>query len=536
MITFGGGNGVLAVDQCAQFGLDTPSLSAACVERLRPLLISVATAANPVDLTPTTASRPESLALLPQALDAVAAEPGIDTVLVIAGSMAARGAEIATVMEGFASRARKPVCVSWPSPPLGIPERLAAAGVYSFLDPVRGVQAIARLAAQGEAAARRPPRPQEAGAGRPPFDWGAHVPDRPGRLVVPEDRCHRILAAAGLPVAAARLAQDTAAAVAAAEALGFPVVLKGISPSVTHRAAAGLLAVDLRTGPDVAAAHQRLEARAREIGVTLDGVYVQTLHRGGTELLLAAFRDPMFGVMVSCGSGGGLTELIDDVVTERAPVDRQMAASMLDRLRIRRFARDDRGPLPAEPVAAFLARFSELALTAPWRRFVFEVNPVKWTRDAVVAVDGLLIIEEADRVARRGEPGRRSRRIAVAGPGDRRRVDASSPTIAREEPMRGRIDDTPDAAKRGTAPPEGRRSGAHRLDHGTAGAGPDLLPAVRLRPAGFHLDPGGGGQHHGDRARADARRAPGDRQCLVRPRSAGSKPSFRTGATCCPAS
>jgi hypothetical protein len=198
-----------------------------------------------------------------------------------------------------------------------------------------------------------------------------------------------------LPVAAARLVQDAPAAVAAAEALGFPVVLKGISPSVTHRAAAGLLAVDLRTPPEVTAASHRLEARAREIGAALDGLYVQKMHRGGTELLLAAFRDPMYGVMVSCGSGGGLTELIDDVVTERAPIDRQLAASMLDRLRIRRFARDDRGPLRAEPVAAFLARFSELALTAPWRRFVFEVNPVKWTRDAVVAVDGLLVIEES---------------------------------------------------------------------------------------------------------------------------------------------
>ena len=393
VVTFGGGNGVLAVDQCAQFGLGTPALSAACVERLRPLLISVATAANPLDLTPTTAFRAESLALLPQALDAVAAEPEIHTILVIAGSLAAKGAEISAVMEGFASRAQKPVCVSWPSPPLGIPERLAAAGIYSFLDPVRGVQAIARLAAQGEAAARRPPRSRETGAGLTAFDWRAHVPDPPGHLVVPEDRCHRILEAAGLSVAAARLVQDAPAAVAAAEALGFPVVLKGISPSVTHRAAAGLLAVDLRTATEVTAAWRRLEARAREIGAALDGVYVQKMHRGGTELLLAAFRDPMFGVMVSCGSGGGLTELIDDVVTERAPVDHRLAASMLDRLRIRRYARDDRGPLPAEPVAAFLARFSELALTAPWRRFVFEVNPVKWTRDAVVAVDGLLIID-----------------------------------------------------------------------------------------------------------------------------------------------
>jgi acetyltransferase len=393
VVTFGGGNGVLAADQCAQFGLATPSLSAACLDRLRPLLISVATAANPLDLTPTTAFRAESLALLPSALDAVAAEPDIHTILFIAGSLAARGAEISDVIAGFAGRSTKPVCVSWPSPPIGIPQRLAAQGIYAFLDPARGVQAIARLAAQGVAAAR----PSRAGGprvdGLTVFDWRAHVPERPGHLVVSEDRCHRILAAAGLPVAAARLVQDDAGARVAAEALGFPVVLKGISTSVTHRAAAGLVAVDLRSRAEVEGACRGLQARAREIGAALAGIYVQKMHKGGTELLLAAFRDPMFGVMVSCGSGGGLTELIDDVVTERAPVDPRLGAAMLDRLRIRRYAVDVKGPLDAGPAAAFLARFSELAVTAPWPRFVFEVNPLKWTRDAVVAVDGLLIID-----------------------------------------------------------------------------------------------------------------------------------------------
>jgi acyl-CoA synthetase (NDP forming) len=294
-------------------------------------------------------------------------------------------------MEGFATRATKPVSVSWPSPPLGIPERLAARGIYSFLDPVRGVQAIARLAS-GAVASSRPPRP--AAAGLPAFDWAAHVPAGIGRRVIPEDRCHQILAAAGLPVAAGRLVRDEAAAVEAAETLGFPVVLKGISPSVTHRASAGLLAVDLRTAGEVVAACRRLQARAREIPVELDGVYVQRMHRGGVELLLAAFRDPMFGVMVSCGSGGGLTELIDDVVTERAPVDSWLAADMLDRLRIRRYAADLQGPLDAQAAAAYVARFSELASTAPWSRFVFEVNPLKWTREAVVAVDGLLILDQ----------------------------------------------------------------------------------------------------------------------------------------------
>jgi acyl-CoA synthetase (NDP forming) len=389
VVTFGGGNGVLAADQCAAVGLATPALDAACLERLRPLLVSVATAANPLDLTPTTAFRAESLALLPKVLDEVAAEPEIHSLLFIVGSLAARGAEISDVIADFASRSAKPVCVSWPSPPRGIPEGLAAREIYSFLDPARGVRALARLALTGLGA----PRPGRGFVGLAAFDWAAHVPAGAGPRVVPEDRCHRLLAAAGLPVAAGRLAGDPADVVATAQALGFPVVLKGISPRVTHRAAAGLLAVDVRDPEEAAAACRRLQERARQLGITLDGVYVQTMHRGGTELLLAAFRDPMFGVMVSCGSGGGLTELIDDVVTARAPLDPARAASLLARLRIRRFAVDSDGPLPVEPVADVLARFSELASTAPWARFVLEVNPLKWMRAGAVAVDGLLIIE-----------------------------------------------------------------------------------------------------------------------------------------------
>ena len=70
--------------------------------------------------------------------------------------------------------------------------------------------------------------------------------------------------------------------------------------------------------------------------------------------------------MVSCGSGGVLTELIDDVVTERAPVGAELAAHMLERLRMRRHATDSEGLLPTDPAARFIARFAELALTAPW--------------------------------------------------------------------------------------------------------------------------------------------------------------------------
>jgi succinyl-CoA synthetase beta subunit len=212
--------------------------------------------------------------------------------------------------------------------------------------------------------------------------------------VVSEDRCHALLRKAGLAVAPGELAADEASALRIAHRIGLPVVMKGIAAQVTHRAAAGLLAVDLRTEQDVVEAFRRLQARAGTLGVALDGVYVQKLMRGGVELLVSVFRDEMFGTLVSVGCGGGMTEFIDDVVTERAPVDQAVAAAIIGRLRLYRHARDEQGPLDPAAAASFVANFSQLGAGAPWSRFTFEVNPIKWSRAGAVAVDGLLIVEE----------------------------------------------------------------------------------------------------------------------------------------------
>ena len=68
---------------------------------------------------------------------------------------------------------------------------------------------------------------------------------------------------------------------------------------------------------------------------------------------------------------------------------------MIESLRIRPHARDTQGPLPVDAAADFVARTSELAAGAPWSSFVLEVNPIVWSRAQVVAVDGLLIVEQA---------------------------------------------------------------------------------------------------------------------------------------------
>lgn len=389
IVTFGGGNGVLAADQCATHGLTSPLLDAERTASLQSLLVSVASAANPMDLTPSTAFRAESLAKLPEAMDVLASQPDIQSLVLIVGGLAVREKEISAVFTDFWRRCSKAVSVAWPAPPIGTLERFAEQGIATFDEPDRALRALGRLATFGAAQAR-PVRPLDLAPRA--FDWAAAVPD--GATVISEDRCHAILRQAGLPVAPGALATDDAAALRIAREIGLPVVMKGIAAQVTHRAAAGLLAVDLRTEAEVTAAFNRLQARAETIGIVLDGVYVQKLARGGVELLVSVFRDPLFGTLVSVGSGGGMTELIDDVVTERAPVDEAVAASMIGRLRLHAHAKDEQGPLDPAPAASFVALLSQLGAGAPWSQFTFEVNPIKWSRAGAVAVDGLLIVEQ----------------------------------------------------------------------------------------------------------------------------------------------
>ncbi len=387
--TFGGGNGVIAADQCTQYGLQTPPISDATVGRLKPLLPSVATAANPIDLTPTTAFRDEYLSQLPKALTVVAEDPAIDVVLLIVGTLASRANEIVAVIDEFARNSPKPVCIAWPFPPEGLVANLAGRNIHAFDEVADSVRALSRLATLG----RRPRASRRRqGAG---FDWQPYAAEAASSRVISEHRCHAIMQAAGVPVAAGKLVADADAAVAAAKEVGFPVALKGISDAVTHRAAAGLVVLGAQNADDVRDAANTLLDRAEAHSVTLDGIYVQKMESGSVELLVAATRDPLFGTMVSCGAGGGLTEIIDDIVIRRAPVDEASAAEMLEGLRLRRYAKDAEGKLPATEAARFIARFSELAASAPWKRFVFEANPVKWRRDGAIAVDGLIVIEES---------------------------------------------------------------------------------------------------------------------------------------------
>lgn len=393
VITFGGGNGVLSADQCDRRGLAVPPLTEATRTALQGMVPPIASVRNPVDLTPQAYSDARWLPHLPQALDIIAADPQIDTVLFQLGPMARDEDMMAGIVIDFRRRSEKAVLAAWTLIVEKAQEPLREASVYVYPEGSRAIRTIASLvdyAAALDCCAPGKSAPCEGDASS--FDWAAQVPHAVPGTVISEHECHAILARAGLPVARGTLAQSEDEAATAAHEIGGRVVMKGISAAVTHRATAGLLALGLASAEEVRASWRTLQARAATQGQQLDGIYVQQQIEGGIELLVSALRDPDFGVFVSLGAGGGLTELIDDVVVVPAPLDAGQALRALAGLRILRKAA--RTPSVLQPVVNFVTAFSRLAAAAPWRRFVLEVNPIKWTGDTVTAVDGLLVIEQ----------------------------------------------------------------------------------------------------------------------------------------------
>ena len=268
--TFGGGSGVVCTDQCVREGLSVPTLAPATRDRVAPLVTPLSSVANPVDFTPGMVTVARHRATLPQALDALTGAPDVDGWVFLTAGFSGQAAELADAFDAARRRSAKPICLSWQAMPAGISEKLASLGVYAYPDSARAARVMRHLCERTENLAHRIRRLDTP---LRPFDWRRYLGPIDGPAVVTEDRVAALLVAAGLPVAPGRLATTADATLAAARELGYPVAMKGISTSVTHRAAAGLLTLDLRDDAAVVEARRRLDARASAIDAEMPTAY-----------------------------------------------------------------------------------------------------------------------------------------------------------------------------------------------------------------------------------------------------------------------
>ena len=220
------------------------------------------------------------------------------------------------------------------------------------------------------------------------------------RGVVPEDDAKRLLVEAGLKLPAERFAADREAAVAAAEAIGFPVVMKIVSARIPHKTEVGGVALGLRSSADVAAAFDAMKASARAYlnGDDADGVLLQEQIEGATEVILGMKVDPALGAFVVVGLGGVFTELLKDVAIRPAPVDAATARGMIEALRGAGLLYGFRGARPRDIDALVdaIVRFSAFgAAEAGWLAEA-DLNPVLVLErgKGVRLIDALLVGRE----------------------------------------------------------------------------------------------------------------------------------------------
>lgn len=212
-----------------------------------------------------------------------------------------------------------------------------------------------------------------------------------GHNALTEDRAKTVLAAVGVPVVEERVCTDAAAAAAAADAIGYPVVLKAVGPTLLHKTERGLVRLHLMDADAVRTAATALLSAA---GDDADGVLVQRQVSGRRELVAGMFRDPQFGPVVMLGLGGIFTEALTDITFRLAPLSDADAAEMVSELRASALlgAYRSEAPVNLRQLSDTLIGLGRIALERPEVAEI-DINPLIAGADGTLcAVDALVVL------------------------------------------------------------------------------------------------------------------------------------------------
>lgn len=380
IVTNSGGPGVLAADRAEEVGLEVAEPSPTAKERLSQFLPPHCAIKNPIDLTVEGTEegyRRTLLAVLPEYDAALAlniAPPYLDAVPLARGICDA------------AAQSERPVVASF------LPERIVAPGIAylqdhgvpNFATGERAVAALARMADQAARRAARRPLPEI------PPEQG-RLPSDGGPLLEPQAMAW--LRENGFPVPEFRFATTPDQTLQGCREIGYPVVMKVVSPDVLHKSDVGGVILDIR---DDQAALDGFDALGQvAAGGDFRGVVIYPLIEGGQEVLLGLSRDPQFGPVIAFGLGGIYTEVWRDVSLRVAPVDRTEAELMIRQIKSFPLLAGARGQQARDmdALADVLVRFSQLPFRYPDIGEI-DLNPVFLLEKGLVVGDVRVIRKE----------------------------------------------------------------------------------------------------------------------------------------------
>ncbi|MBE7416993.1 MAG: bifunctional acetate--CoA ligase family protein/GNAT family N-acetyltransferase [Ideonella sp.] len=394
IVTNGGGAGVLAADALSlQSGRLAPLSDATCAA-LDAQLPATWSRGNPVDLI-----GDAPIERYTAALQILLAAPEVDAVLLMhAPTAVVPSLQIAQACVPLLRAAAKPVLTSWLGAAVVADAARAceAAGVPTYSSPERAVTAFVRRVVyrQNQQALLQAPR-----ASVLPFE-----PDRARaravidgalareRSLLDEVEAKALLDAYRIPIVPTRVARDADEAASMAAAIGYPVVLKLLSPQVSHKSDVGGVALALADEAALRRAAAEIAERLRTLrpDAQLAGYTVQAMVRRprAHELIAGVASDAVFGPVLMFGQGGTAVELLNDSATALPPLNDRLAHDLIARTRVARLLAGyrDRASADVEAVAAVLLAVSQMVCDLP-ELIELDINPLLADHDGVIALD-----------------------------------------------------------------------------------------------------------------------------------------------------
>jgi acetyl coenzyme A synthetase (ADP forming)-like protein len=220
--------------------------------------------------------------------------------------------------------------------------------------------------------------------------------DKRTSLTAPEGKL--VCDAYGIPVPKEGVATSAAEAAKIATDMGFPVVMKIVSPDILHKTEAGGVMVGVKTAADAEQGYAAILANAKKYKSTakIEGIQVQQMLLGGQEVIIGAVTDGSFGKLVAFGLGGVLVEVLKDITFRLAPATKQDALSMLDGIQAHEMLKGVRGSDPAnrDAIADIIVNVSQLITDFP-EISEMDLNPVFATKANAIAADVRIVVDFA---------------------------------------------------------------------------------------------------------------------------------------------
>src|SRR5262247_2174054 len=213
-------------------------------------------------------------------------------------------------------------------------------------------------------------------------------------LTAPEGKL--VCDAYGIPVPREVVAKSAAEAAKVATDIGFPVVMKIVSPDILHKTEAGGVVVGVKTAADAEKAYDTILANAKKYkaDAKIEGIQVQQMLVGGTEVIVGSITDGSFGKLVAFGLGGVLVEVLKDITFRLAPATKDDALSMLDGIQAHEMLKGVRGgdPVSREALADVIVKVSQLVADFP-EIVELDLNPVFATKKDAIAADVRIVVD-----------------------------------------------------------------------------------------------------------------------------------------------